>query len=253
MSNQQSSIPGVVPGGAKSDKTFFWSIYDGALARQVPAGTDGAKSRINKNEKEVFEIYERGLTGRLAGIQLKKHDDFGWQMIVTLIPTGFEDYKHIINISKESRFYSSFVERLPNINRELPITISPYSFVPRGETKKKSGFTITQETGLDAPLKIQSAYRVNEGTQEQPKWVNKYGYPTLTKEWGKMEETEQKMFFLQVDDLLTKHLKAYIEKHPPETTAASTTSQQPVAQAAATDTPPPPPAATNAPTDDLPF
>lgn len=178
-----------VPGTQKiyDKKRFYLSIIRGKLAERVKEGAEGAQIRTTENKttgekKIVYEVYYKSITGVLSDTWI--HDsDFGEQLMIQLLPDDKSDV--IVQIPFKSREARKFLLKLPNINIEKPITITPYNFEDDND-KKVIGLNVHQ-----SEIKIPDYY-----TFDQP---NGYPLPQISE--------DGKMIYLDKDDFQILSLK----------------------------------------------
>src|SRR5574343_211324 len=188
------TISGIIPKNSGNSKTYYWSIHNGQLARKVDETTPNAVSRKNKKDVLVYEVFERGLVGKLRDVVI--HDgDYGEQLVVKLNSNGTY---HAINIPKESKYYNSFMERLIGIDVSQDVTISPYNFADEKDPDKKIVGISVKQNGV----KIDSQYR----SYKDGKAEVFLGYPKPPKQWNDMNKREQTNFLFDIDEFLKKEL-----------------------------------------------
>lgn len=116
----------------------FITIFDSKLVQRVPAGTDGAASRLltaGANEgKEVFEKHYTSVSGMITGggVEVK---EFGSKKVKE-IHAKLDD-----NVLVQLPMYmlSYFAKPLPNLNPALPVKIGVYK-----NKRGKTGLNISQ-------------------------------------------------------------------------------------------------------------
>lgn len=111
----------------------YITILNGAFAQRVQPGDEGAKERINKMGKVVYERYYQSFTGFLTSINVKEDTGFGksWNFGFTLS----SGQKYFIQMPYSSSNSSAFLAMLPNIDLEKPITLSPSMKMVDGKNK----------------------------------------------------------------------------------------------------------------------
>lgn len=176
--------------------TFYWQIYNGKFSRRVKEGE--GTPRTTKTGKVVYENFVDSITGTLKEVRCTD-SDYGMQLSIVLIPAP--GYMYIINIQKDSRFGTAFLERLPSLNVGDVIEIKPYSFEDEKE-KKVSGLNIFKGT-----YKVPSAFK--EKTEKG--WVAKNGFPPFPKDWSSLSEKKQKIYFIDVDEFLTEEFNKWVD------------------------------------------
>lgn len=114
----------------RSGGTYI-TVYQGKFCQRVDKGTEGAKSRINKMNKEVWELFYDSFTGVLFDIKVRD-SEYGktWNII---FKDGEEFYT--IQLPYSGAMSSAFLKMLPNIDVSRPIQLSPQQKEVDGKTK----------------------------------------------------------------------------------------------------------------------
>jgi hypothetical protein len=171
--------------------TTYLSVADGNLVRQHKQATERTTERLTKTGKLVFEERFKDLTAKLENITTRTND-YGtqWQLHFT---DG--DASYIVSLPYSSRYASSFLKALPNIDASKEVRFMPWAMKDKQDaTKTITGITLYQDGEKIAP-----AY-----TKENPN-----GLPQMTKikvkgkeQWddsSMMEFLEQMAFKLFAD------------------------------------------------------
>lgn len=131
------------------DGGLYLNISDGKLVQQhKEAVKDVTTTRTTKTGKTVHEEKFDYIEGILISLKTKEND-YGKQYIL-----GIQDgeSKFYINISYSSRYATSFLKALPNINRDEPVKLMPWAMVDKNDpTKKITGVTMWQNGEKIAP------------------------------------------------------------------------------------------------------
>lgn len=179
-------------------KKAFMSIINGKWAEKAEAGTEGAVERKNKKEEIVHELLYNDVSGIITSMVIEKKD-FGKQLNVVIDDVG---EVFTLSIPVESRYFDAFVNKIACADLKKPVRLAPFSFIPSGETKAKSGMNIYQ---VGNPKAIADVKKGQEGklpyffTKEAPNGrpqPMKDGQPLA--EGEQLEEEEWKAYFLQV-------------------------------------------------------
>lgn len=119
----------------------YANIISGKFAEKVDSDTPGAKSRLNKNQETVWELHHPSVEGRIKKAIIHE-SDFGKTLRLSL--DCDDEGVIIVNIPVESRYFDTFMNRLPNIVKVMdkPITIKPYSFIDKETQGKRQGLTV---------------------------------------------------------------------------------------------------------------
>jgi len=135
---------------SSSGKTYL-SIADGKLVRRHKEANAQTQTRITKTGKTVHEEYFNALSGTITGIEKRDHE-YGTDLSLT-VQDGDQEY--IVQMPYSSRYSSSLMKALPNVDLTQPLKLRPWS-LKDGE-KTITGITLYQ------PDKIAPYY-----TKEQP-------------------------------------------------------------------------------------
>ena len=130
-------------------KTIYLSVSDGALVRQHPQAIDGVtKERITKTGKLVWEERFKDLTGMIIGVDTREND-YGKQLTVKF-KDGDEWYQ--ISMPYSSRYSSSFLKALPNVDLTQSVRFMPWAMPDKSDnTKTVTGITMYQGKDKIAP------------------------------------------------------------------------------------------------------
>lgn len=126
-------------GAIQQSNAIFLSITNGQICRRVPSPTKDSKERVNKNGKIVHEEYYKGWKGRITGIAIKTHDEYGKFWNVTLTDS---DGDAVLQMKYSSGYAAAFLKMLPNVDLSSDVIITPNQKI-EGD-KKKTGLFITQ-------------------------------------------------------------------------------------------------------------
>ena len=143
--------------------TIYLSVADGNLVRQHKQATERTTERITKTGKLVYEERFKDLMAKLVKIDTKEND-YGkqWQLSFT---DG--EVTYIVSLPFSSRYASSFLKALPNVNLYKEVRFMPWAMKDKNDaTKTITGITLYQDGNKIAP-----AY-----TKEEPN-----GLPQMTK------------------------------------------------------------------------
>ena len=206
---------------------------EGAVRRdyEIKDSKDGS---IKKGTK--FELVFDSIDGHIADIEIFE-GDYGKNLILTM--DFGEDAEPVgISVNTATPFGEDLMKKLPNINFNEVVELSPYSFED-DEGKSRRGISIKQNGE-----KIQSFFydpQANEG-----KGGNVNGYPDPQGDTSAYDKDDWKIYFTQARKFLVKYTEEHIitmfeKKNPAPAPAA------PAAPAATTETPAAPAATPSAP------
>lgn len=164
---------------SEGSHTIYLSVADGNLVRQHKQANADTVERITKTGKQVFEEHFKDLKAKLVDLETREND-YGkqWQL---KFKDGEDNY--IIQIPYSSRYASSFLKALPNVDLTEPVRFMPWSMQDKNDaTKKVTGITLYQTGG-----KIASFYsKENPNGLPEMKQVKIKGKMT----WDDSELTE---------------------------------------------------------------
>ena len=128
--------------------TIYLSVADGYLVRSYKEANANTTERVTKTGKLVHEERFKDLTALLVGGEVKEND-YGKQWAFKFIDDGVT---YIVNVSYSSRYASSFLKALPNIDLSSPVKFMPWSMVDKNDPLKKvTGITCYQSGNKIAP------------------------------------------------------------------------------------------------------
>jgi hypothetical protein len=184
---------------------LYYSVNLGRMRKRVLATDSGAVSRINKENKEVWEKVLSAISGVLTSVSFRD-GDYGEQWIVHITDEG---KKYAIQIQADSEYGRSFLKKFPFMVKGSEYTFKPYDFASSGG-KRTIGLGIEHTKTKE---KIQSYYQnfsPKEG--EEGKWnvTNLHGYPEF--DGDPKDKSDLKIHFAKVEKFLRegaeKHLKS---------------------------------------------
>jgi len=128
---------------------FYFSIIEGDLKRKaLPTDPETAVSkRTNKSGKEMDEYTATSIGGKIKDFNLFTEEYQGKKFTNLVINLSDIGENYVINIPAESRYYSSFVTKLPNIDFSQYVELSTFKFQPKDKLKPISGVTLKQGLG----------------------------------------------------------------------------------------------------------
>ena len=180
----------------KNDKEEYVSVLgNGTLRIVVPKGTEGAVEReyeTSDGKKGVkYELIFNSLVGKITDVKFFD-GDFG-KLIQAVITDG--EGSLTLSLPTNQNFGEDFMKKLPVIDLEKEVKITPYSFEDeKGKTRK--GLTIEQDG-----KKIQNFFY----DAEKKANINKYPNPKGdTKEY---DSDDWKMYFMEARKFLTKYVE----------------------------------------------
>jgi hypothetical protein len=128
--------------------TTYLSVADGNLVRQHKQATERTTERLTKTGKLVFEERFKDLTAKLENITTRTNE-YGtqWQLEFT---DG--DATYIVSLPYSSRYSSSFLKALPNVDVSKELRFMPWAMKDKQDaTKTITGVTLYQDGEKIAP------------------------------------------------------------------------------------------------------
>ncbi len=146
---------------------IYVNVTAGKLRKKCDKSDPKAKKRVevDDNDKETihWERVWKGVEGLIVGINLKK-GRFGRQYVL-IVQKDNDVFNLYFNY--ESKYSTTLIERLPNVNFSKPITLIPYSVKDVGKEHPNTGVTIWQDE-----KRIQSFYRKLDDKGYTIGWLN---------------------------------------------------------------------------------
>ena len=164
-----------------------------SLRQEVEEGIIGAVKRdwtVNDKSGTKYEILHNAIDGIISNIEIRKEETkgFGDQLVIT-----FEKEVSVV-INTDSRFGSSILRQLPNVDLTKPLKLMPYSYTPKGKDKEVTGVSLKQGVGFED--KISDFFFDFENKKSL------HGIPEATFDFATAEEWETKKFWSDVDNFL---------------------------------------------------
>jgi hypothetical protein len=128
--------------------TTYLSVADGNLVRQHKQATERTTERLTKTGKLVFEERFKDLTAKLENITTRTND-YGtqWQL-----EFSDGDASYIVSLPYSSRYSSSFLKALPNVDVSKELRFMPWAMKDKQDaTKTITGVTLYQDGEKIAP------------------------------------------------------------------------------------------------------
>lgn len=133
----------------EGSSTTYLNIADGKLVQRLQEANSSTTERVTKTGKVVHELKFKSVTGVLTNVTVNEND-YGKQWHVSLEDEG---NKYIITMPYSSRYATSFLKQLPNIDIHTKVTIMPWSMVSKDDASKKiTGVTTYQHDIKTAPF-----------------------------------------------------------------------------------------------------
>ena len=126
----------------------YLSVSDGNIVRQHKTANDRTTERVTKTGKLVFEERFKDLTGFITNVNTREND-YGkqWQLTFTDGPDTY-----IVSMPFSSRYASSFLKAVPNIDATKPLRFMPWAMKDKNDVSKTvTGVTMYQDGNKIAP------------------------------------------------------------------------------------------------------
>ena len=180
------------------DNKTYLTIVQGTLSQQVKEGTPNSEKRVYEKKDgstgEKWELKFKSVSGVISKMEIKD-SDFGEQLIIVISDAG-EFFQ--LQLPLTSNYFTDFGRKLPNIQLQYPVTISPYDFTTK-EGKKKTGMTISQEG-----VKLENYYYDPVGKK------NLHGFPSPKNNGKGFDSDDWKMYFIEVKKFMKKKVQEVI-------------------------------------------
>lgn len=189
-----------------SQKTTYFSVLaDGQFHQSVTEGTEGAERReyeTSDGTKGVkYELKAESITGVLGAVSVFS-GNYGKNILIQFKKLEKDDEDVVISLSANNSFGEDFLKKLPNIDVEKEVTLSPYAFEDE-KGKNRKGISIVQED-----KKIASFY--SKENKKTKKWDVINGYPEPEGDTKKFDADDWKSFFSDARKFMLKEFA----KHP---------------------------------------
>ena len=126
----------------------YLSVSDGNLVRQHKQANDRTTERVTKTGKLVFEERFKDLTGIITNVNTREND-YGKQWQLTFNDGGDT---YIVSMPFSSRYASSFLKAVPNIDPSKPLRFMPWAMKDKNDVSKTvTGITMYQNDTKIAP------------------------------------------------------------------------------------------------------
>jgi len=193
-----------MPLGQSENRTYLQISY-GKLRRKSNSEDSEAVERENRQGDLVWERVYNFVEGQITNIYYKENDEYGNSFDVT-IDDGKDKFSVVFK--ENSRYCQDFLSKLPNVELQNWVKITPYDFVPKDSDKNRQGITLWQNN-----IKLLNYFVV----KEDDKYTYNYEYPGSD---GKMGKDEFQIYLIKVkkflreftkDNIIPKIQKEFIE------------------------------------------
>ena len=127
----------------------YLRIAEGKIVETVDEGTPGAVSRTTKpsddhpNGRIVWERKDDYVDGVITSIYRKEREYKGEAMNSLVLRMADKGESYLLEIKEGSRYWSSIMLRLPNIDLTKSVRVSPYDFTDK-EGRRVIGLNVIQ-------------------------------------------------------------------------------------------------------------
>lgn len=188
----------------QKDRPEYFNVLasDGTFRKVVPENTEGAVRRdwVSKDGKSSgtkYELVAQSIEGKITRLGIFD-GEYGKNVLIAL---GDEDGEVVISLNSSQAYAEDFMKKLPNIDSDKPVVLSPYAFMG-DDGKNKRGMTVTQDG-----VKIVGAY--SEKNEKTGKWKTLLGMPEPEGDTAKFDTDDWKAHFIKV----RKFLLGALENH----------------------------------------
>ena len=179
-----------------ADNKIYLSVLgsDGSIRPTVNENTEGAVKRDYESSDgkkgTKFELVYKAIGGKITGLAFYD-GDYGKNLQIDIT---HDAGTHTLSLGTASNFGEDFLKKLPNIDLNEEVVITPYAFEDE-KGKMKKGVTITQDGE-----KIQNFF------YDAEKKVNLHGYPKLTqKQIDSFDTDDWKVYFIGARKFLIEY------------------------------------------------
>ncbi len=191
----------------KTHKDTFVSILssDATFRLVVPEGTEGAVKREyedSKGNKGVkHELVFDKMTGKITKVAFAE-TDFGKLLHLTITD---EKGDMVLSVSTSQNYGEDLMKKLPNLDLEQDVVLSPYSFTD-DKGKLRKGVSVVQNGE-----KIKNFF-YDEKTEKVT-----HGYPSPKGDTKKYSKDKWKIYFLEAREFLCEYIAEHFGvKQPTE-------------------------------------
>jgi hypothetical protein len=180
-------------GAVQQTNAIYLTISNGQLCRKFQSPTKTSKERVNKKGVTVNEEYYKGWKGRITGIAVQEHKEFGkfWNVTIT-----DEQGDAIIQMNYSSGYSAAFLKTLPNIDLDSDIVFSPSMKIENDKKKAtvfisqhgkpvKWAFTKDEPNGLPELQKMKVKGKVTWDDSDIMEFLEKMVFTTIVPKLGK--------------------------------------------------------------------
>ena len=196
----------------KKERVQYYKITEGKIRQKTTEKDPEAEERYSDiTNRYIYERVYNSCTGFIRKINLQTHEEFGNSISVVLYDPKMQE-SYSLTITETSRYYSSFVQILPNVDFSKTVTIKPYAF--KMDNRQSIGVTILQDG-----KKLLNYYK--DWDEKKETYIQKNGLEKFNFDKVKGDKDELKILMLRVLKFLKAEFKKqlirleeFIELHP---------------------------------------
>lgn len=201
-------------GKPSTNKAYYRPMADGKIVHKITKDEyerrsvnpqDNVRRRVWKdreeNEQTVYEEVYQSISGTIVHVEFHEHPEYGKNINVTL--RGEDGEEGIFTVGTSSRYGSSFLEVMPNIDLEKPVKFTAWS---KEKGDKVSKVLFVEQDGEN----IESYYK--KWDEKKKEWKLSHGYPTVD-EAKKKKFGDKKYWSTQFFPEVEVFLCEYVEKN----------------------------------------
>ncbi len=122
------------------ERGTYFTIFNGKFCQRVDENYEGAKSRVNKIGKTVYEIFHDSFTGKLVKINTQD-SEYGKSWIFVFVDDEGNFYN--LQLAYSNGMAVALLKMLPNIDVSKPFELSPDQKMVDG--KNRSSLFVKQD------------------------------------------------------------------------------------------------------------
>lgn len=117
-------------------KTYLSINGNGKIAQRLKQQEPGCNTRTTEDGKTIYEFQYDGLEGRITGLSIYEHNEWGKYLNVVI------DNEFVLQLKFSSRYFYSFCYALPNVDLSKSAKLNPWR--KQDGDKVKSALYINQ-------------------------------------------------------------------------------------------------------------
>lgn len=180
-------------------RTFAIVLSDGTVRINTEENNPKAVKREfedkDGNKKVKFELVYKGIKGQIIDLGFFEND-FGKSCNITFRDDSGEDT--VLSLNTALNFCDDLLKKLPNINLDKEVSLSPYSFLD-DKAKNRKGITVWQNGN-----KLENYFY--DTTEKK----NKNNFPDPEGDTKKYDKDDWKMYFMKTRKFLQKYTEENI-------------------------------------------